>query len=72
MLSDLDGEVTYDRCAAICTADGADIAAEMIRMGLARDCPRFSGGRYEEIELEAAAQGATIAETYKLPGYCRG
>ena len=67
---ELDGEATYDRCAAICAIEGADLAAEMIRMALARDCPRFSGGRYEAVELEAAEQGATIGETYRLPGYC--
>ena len=67
---ELDGEVTYDRCAAICAIEGADIAAEMIRMGLARDCPRFSGGRYHAAERDAAAQGATIAATYQLPSYC--
>jgi micrococcal nuclease len=68
---ELDGEATYDRCAAICFLEGADIAAEMVRLGLARDCPRYSGGRYQAVELEAAATGATIAATYALPSYCR-
>jgi micrococcal nuclease len=67
----LDGARTYDRCAAICTLDGADIAEELVRQGLARDCERFSGGRYQEAELQAAQGGATIGETYKLPRYCR-
>ena len=62
---------TYDRCVAICTLDGADIAAQLVSDGLARDCPRFSGGRYQSAELRAAAQGSTIGETYRLPGYCR-
>ena len=43
----------------------------MVRAGLARDCPRFSGGRYGAAELQAAAAGATIGESYTLPGYCR-
>ena len=69
---ELDGEATYDRCDAICTLEGgADISEELVRMGLARDCPRYSGGRYEAAEQEAAAQGATIGETYRVPGYCR-
>jgi micrococcal nuclease len=66
----LDGDRTYDRCVAICTLDGADIAEEMVRQGLARDCPRFSGGRYEAVEMQAGWQGATIRDTYRLPTYC--
>jgi micrococcal nuclease len=68
---ELDGEATYDRCVATCHLDGADISEEMVRMGLARDCPRYSDGRYQQAELEAAEQGATIQATYQLPGYCR-
>ena len=63
---ELDGEVTYDRCTAICYLDGADIAAELVLLGLARDCRRYSDGRYEQAELHAAQQGATIGETYEL------
>jgi endonuclease YncB( thermonuclease family) len=48
---------TYDRCAAICTVDGADIAEELVRQGLGPDCPRFSGGRYQAAERQAAAAG---------------
>jgi micrococcal nuclease len=70
---ELDGEATYDRCAAICTLEGgADISEELVRMGLARDCPRYSGGRYQAAEQWAAQRGATIGETYRLPGYCDG
>lgn len=43
----------------------------MVRAGLARDCPRFSGGRYAVIEAQAAAAGATIQDSYGLPRYCR-
>jgi endonuclease YncB( thermonuclease family) len=60
----------YDRCVATCYLDGADIAEMIIAMGLARDCPRYSGGRYQEAEHRAAQQGATISEIYKLPEYC--
>jgi len=42
---ELDGEATYDRCAAICHLNGTDISEEMVRVGLARDCPRYNGGR---------------------------
>ena len=47
---ELDGDQTYDRCAAIGTLEGADIAAELVELGLARG-PRavqrraLSGGR---------------------------
>ena len=68
---ELDGERTHDRCVAVCYLEGRDLAAEMIRAGLARDCPRFSGGRYRAAEMQAAAAGATIGGSYRLPGYCR-
>ena len=68
---ELDGERTHDRCAGICYLDGADIAAVIVRRGLARDCARFSGGRYLAAETQAAAAGATIRTNYPLPGYCK-
>lgn len=68
---DLDGERTFDRCSAICYLMVRDIGAVMVRNGLARDCPRFSGGRYERLELRAASEGRTIGRDYPLPGYCR-
>jgi micrococcal nuclease len=67
---ELTGERTHDRCVGVCYLDGADIAAELVAAGLARDCPRFSDGRYREAELKAAATGATIQASYPLPGYC--
>ncbi|HEX5796544.1 MAG TPA: hypothetical protein VFY19_11940 [Geminicoccaceae bacterium] len=68
---ELDGERTHDRCAGVCFLEGQDIAAILVQQGLARDCPRFSGGRYAEAERQAAADGATISGVYPLPGYCR-
>jgi endonuclease YncB( thermonuclease family) len=68
---ELNGERTHDRCVAVCFLEGSDLAAEMVRAGLARDCPRFSGGRYRGAEAQASAAGATIGESYRLPGYCR-
>jgi endonuclease YncB( thermonuclease family) len=69
---ELDGTATYDRCAAICTLAGADISETLVDMGLARDCPRYSGGRYADAEQAAADRGSTIRVMYQLPGYCRG
>ena len=68
---ELDGSRTYDRCAGVCYLEGRDIAESVVSAGLARDCPRYSGGRYAVIEAQAAAGGATIRKDYPLPGYCR-
>ena len=68
---ELDGTRTYDRCAGICYLDGEDVSEVMVRRGLARDCRRYSGGRYAQAGRRAAARGATIAEVYPLAGYCR-
>ena len=68
---ELDGTRTYDRCVGICYLDGVDVSEVMVRRGVARDCPRFSEGRYAEAEFQAAADGGTIGQAYRLPGYCR-
>ena len=62
---ELDGSKTHDRFVGICYLDEQDIGATVIGAGLALDCPRFSGGRYAEYEIEGAAA------RMKLPGYCR-
>lgn len=62
-----DGSRSRDRIVAICFVNGRDIGAELIARGLARDCPRFSKGRYAGIE---AAAGAAIVDVYPLPAYC--
>ncbi len=68
---ELTGERSHDRCIGVCYVRGRDVAAELVRAGAARDCPRFSGGRYANEERDAARERATIAEAYRLPGYCR-
>ena len=60
---ELDGTTTHDRVVGICYASGRDVAEELVRRGLARDCPRFSGGRYRELETAGA-------QSLPLPGYC--
>ena len=43
----LTGAKTYDRWVGTCYgAKGENISARVIGAGLARDCPRYSGGRY--------------------------
>jgi len=66
-----DGSRTRGRIVAICTVDGRDLGAALVAAGLARDCPRFSGGRYAALERAAAARGAPIGRVYPLPSYCR-
>ena len=44
-------EVSYDRIVAKCyLPDGTDIAAELVKQGLALDWPKFSGGAYRHLE----------------------
>lgn len=44
-------EMSYDRLVAECLLpDGRDLAAEMVRAGLALDWPKFSGGKYRSLE----------------------
>lgn len=61
----LTGAKTHDRWVGTChdSAD-RDIGALAIAAGMARDCPRYSGGRYAAFET---------AESRRLPrhGYCR-
>lgn len=60
----LDGERTRERSVKICYLNSADIAEVMVRQGLARNCPRDSGGRMLTEEA-AAAHGAAIRSTYR-------
>lgn len=44
-------ELSYDRVVAECyLADGRDLAAELVRNGLALDWAKFSGGKYRHLE----------------------
>ncbi len=46
-------ELSYDRQVAECfLPDGRDLAAEMVKLGLALDWPKFSGGKYRHLEPE--------------------
>jgi micrococcal nuclease len=40
------GQDRYRRTVALCTVDGRDVAAEMVRQKRAADWPRYSGGYY--------------------------
>lgn len=65
---ELEGRKTYDREVGICwfvMADGErlDPQAAVVAAGLARDCPRYSKGRYKRYEIAAS-------RALPLPGYC--
>jgi len=61
---ELDGTRTYDRVVGICFLGGRDIGETVITAGLARDCPRYSGGRYKNIEQPEAG-------SLTFPAYCQ-
>ena len=48
----MDESSSYDRAVATCyLPDGRDISAEMVKMGMAVDWTKFSGGKYRQFEL---------------------
>ena len=59
----LTGRMTWDRHEGTCWLGGLDIAAELIRAGLGRDCAYHSGGEYRHLETDAGRE-------LRLPGYC--
>jgi endonuclease YncB( thermonuclease family) len=61
----LDGTRFQNLEDGICYVAGQDVGAALIRAGLARDCPAFSGGRYWPIERPEA-------QKLSLPDYCMG
>jgi endonuclease YncB( thermonuclease family) len=63
VICDLTQERTHGRRVGWCYRDGQDIAEALIRAGLARDCPRFSGGRYAVAEQPEAV-------ALPFPSYC--
>ncbi len=49
--AELDGTSTYERPVATCfLPDGRDLSAEMVKLGLALDWRKFSGGKYRNLE----------------------
>ncbi len=64
----LTGKRSYRReigyCIVEVVGERVDVQAELVAAGLARDCPRYSSGRYRALEGDRARQ-------LPLPGYCR-
>lgn len=59
-----------NRPVAVCYLDGDDLGRLQIEAGHARDCPRYSGGRYSEAERKAVVSGRNLSLIYQLPPYC--
>lgn len=52
---EFNGDKTYDRYIAVCwDRRGVDLGAAVVGAGHARDCPRYSGGRYRKYETAAS------------------
>jgi endonuclease YncB( thermonuclease family) len=62
---ELNGERSYERLVGVCfLPDGKDIGAEIIRRGLALDCPHFSGSKYRTLEPDG------VREIIRQARYC--
>jgi hypothetical protein len=70
VVCDLTQERTHGRRVGYCYRDSQDIAAELISAGLARDCPRFSAGRYAAAE-PAAARSCRFPRTVGQDKQCQ-
>ena len=68
---DLTGDQSYDRVIGVCfLKDGRNIGDVMVFQGNARDCFKFSRGRYADAERHARAMGHDLSRIYVLPEYC--
>ncbi len=68
---DLTGDRSHDRVIGVCfLKDGRDVGEVMVFQGHARDCYRFSRGRYADAERHAHAMGHDLSQIYVLPEYC--
>ena len=53
----------YGRTVAHCTLpDGRDLSAELVKMGLAIDWPKFSGGKYKHMETPGVRRRLWLAD----------
>jgi len=69
----MQAKTTRGRPAMRCLLGEKDIGQEMVRAGLAFDCPRFSRERYKADEAAARAEGrGAWASTFKAPWAWKG
>ena len=56
-------EDAYGRTVAKCfLPDGSDLSAEMVKLGLAIDWPKFSGGQYSHLEITGVRKKLWLAD----------
>lgn len=61
--AEITDEDAYGRTVARCTLqDGRDLSAEMVRIGMAIDWPKYSGGVYATLETEDARKKLWLAD----------
>jgi micrococcal nuclease len=65
-----DGTKARGRPVVTCTIGGIDVGLLQVEQGFARDCPRYSKGRYAAAEQRARASGRNLSAIYPLPSYC--
>lgn len=65
-----DGTKARGRPVVTCTIGGVDVGQLQVEQGFARDCPRYSKGRYAAAEQRARASGRDLSAIYPLPSYC--
>ncbi|KJZ20956.1 nuclease [Loktanella sp. S4079] len=61
--AEITDEDDYGRTVAHCyLPDGRDLSAEMVKLGLAIDWPKYSGGKYSEMETPDARKKLFLAD----------
>lgn len=61
--AEITDEDQYGRTVAKCfLSDGRDLSAEMVKLGLAIDWPKFSGGKYKSLEASDARKRLFLAD----------
>ncbi len=61
--ADFTEQDAYGRTVAkCCLPDGRDLSAEMVKLGLAIDWPRFSNGKYRSLEMPNARKKLWLAD----------
>ncbi len=65
-----DDIIVEGRPAKNCEHEVADIGELQVLAGHARDCPRFSSGRYAEAEAKARAAGRDLSAIFPMPAHC--
>lgn len=63
ILAEVLDEDDHGRTVARCLlSDGQDLSAEMVKLGLAIDWPKFSGGKYKHLETSDARRKLFLAD----------